>query len=217
MNYRENLQLIFLGLTLTFFSQTTRGATQTINFSQGAGDYLQLRSNNGDILTVANNATLFIGCFSITPTGQETAEELNAAFTQFGSSRSDITTSGVFPDGSFADDSSTPPFPNQLSYIVIANNPDLAKASELAIMTNTDNSNWSFSSGTTPTTTSIDLENDIFDAENSGAKLSFGTRVGTPNDGNPDAIQLSVVTVPEPTSLTLLGLGGVALIFNRRK
>lgn len=185
----------------------TNGAQQTVNFAQGGSDFLQLKAHNGDVLTTA---TIFLGIFSTTPTGTETADELNSTFTQFGSSSSEINTSGLFLVSSFSDDPSAPPYTSQQAFIVIANNPDLSLASEVAVMTNTSDIDWLFSTGAVASATAIDLEEDIFDKDGQGAQLIFGSRVGTPNDGSVDAIQLSAITVSEPPYTTWVSFHGLS-------
>ncbi len=193
------------------------GATQTINFSQGGGDFLQLQSSNGDILTASNNATLFFGVFDTVPTNTSTASEIADAFTSLGIPRQDINQFGLFPDNAFYGDPSNAPFTNARAYVVISNNPDMAQATEFAIMTNTSDNDWLLSNGAVPSVTSIDLEEDIFDKEGNGGVMIFGSRIGTPNDSVPDAIRLEAVAVPEPSSAALLGLGALAFAFRRRK
>lgn len=58
-----------------------------------------------------------------------------------------------------------------------------------------------------------------FTATNAGATLRFEENSTNSSSRDPflDAVSVSVTAVPEPSSVALLGLGGLTLILRRRK
>lgn len=180
----------------------------TVNYTRGAGAVFA--TSDGTALATG---FLFYGTFSTTVTSASSAQEIEDSFKQLGLSSS-------ANDGSHAFDTTADPdpkgveesdFESKRGYLIVANNSDIGSATELAIVSNSVNSNWAFASDlSTAFPSNINFETDVIDDSN--REIIFGS-IGTFSTA--DSIQLQAI--PEPSSFALLGLGAAAMLFRRKK
>lgn len=177
-----------------------------VNYQLGAGPYF---ATSGGDFVASGSGFVFYGTFSSIPTGSSTPQQLEDSFHQLGLSTDVQDTNGHDFTGNVEESN----FENKRGYILVTDNADIGTATEYALLTNSVDSDWTFSGDLNSVGTgSIPIRMSDLAQGTSGAEIIIGSRGSTSGF---DTIQLTAV--PEPSSSALLGLGALALTFRRKK
>ncbi len=192
----------FAGLTTSAFA--TVGAIALDNFE---GDAFNSINDSTNTALTSSNSSFYLGFMDESGIGSSTSvTELFSHFTQFGEVRATpdanpIVSSG-FISGSATADYAT--LDTQQVYVFIMNDASSATATEALVWKLTG---IVFDDDPNP----ISLSPQVIDLISANGTAVFGV-----DAINNDSYQLQIV-VPEPSSITLLGLGSVALLLRRRR
>lgn len=153
---------------------------------------------------------VFYGTFDSIPTVNTPAQDIEDSFNQLGLTSNDNPYSGHTYSSSVSEGD----FEGRRGYLVVSNNADIGLATEMAIISNSSDSNWTFAADLSgvPATQTVRADH----AFTSGGEIIIGeadTHVAYSNTIKLEAL----VPVPEPSSSALLGLGFAALLLRRRK
>lgn len=175
-----------------------------------SGSNLFFTDSSNALFTNTGEAFLFYGTFSMLPTATSTAQEIESFFNQLGTS-TDVYDTGY----TFLSSVEQTLFENQRGYMIVSDNADIGLATTMAIVSNSIDSDWTFNSDlSAPILPTPSITPDNLLTTTPGQDILMGTR---DTSGGFETIKLQVVAVPEPSSITLLGLGACALIFRRKK
>lgn len=206
MKSKYTLYLVIASMGALASVSTAATVNPQVDYGQAAVT-TSFFTNSSDGFFGAGEAFIFYGTFSALPTALSTAQEIENDFRQLGIS-TDVYDSGH----TFTGDVESTEFESQRGYLVAANNADIGQASEIAIVSNSALTAWTFADDLTGTPAADVINMDDVAPSAGGAEIILGTR-GT---GSFDTIRM-VTLVPEPSSVTLLGLGAAAFLFRRKK
>lgn len=200
----KHLLIITLAASVTFTHQASAAVTPKITYNLGASSFLVASDNS---FLSAGDVYVFYGTFATVPTATSTAQEIEDDFRQLG-----LPTSDPYADWSFTSSVNEAEFEGFQGYLVVSNNSDIGLASEMAIISNSDE--WVFNSDLdTPVTPTPIVTSDDAITGVAGAQIIIGAQ--DTNSGF-DTIKL-VTLVPEPSSISLLGLGMIIILLRRNK
>lgn len=202
-------KLILLGVL--FIASLSGANAATITLNKGLATGYNLVSTTNSVQTTGY--TIFLGTFStapVTPVGGNYTS-IVSAFQIYGAGGVAGAGIGVLDPitGSFASNvASTVTFNNALMYIMIANNTNLASATEIAIFKNTTPSFF-------PSDVSSGSATANF-AMGGGTALSVVAGAGSVVDNASGVDNLGYILVPEPSTM-FLGAIGALVLFRRRR
>lgn len=163
--------------------------------------------SDGSFFSGGNGFT-FYGTFDSAPNGglagNLTAQQIEDDFNQLGVPLID------YADGSFSSDDGVEEtlFEGRRGYLVVTNNADIGLATEFAVISNSVDADWTFASDLNGTPLPVFIRSDDGFTGTPGAELVYGSYSGS---------EIRLTAIPEPSSISLLGLGGIALILRRKK
>lgn len=200
------MRLLSLAAIATMLAVSSVSAA-SITFSSG-GSFVLFQTTDGNPL---DNGRLHAGYFASDPTGLSTAD-LQSNFVTWATFGDSSNVSGFFGNGAFPDISLGGAAGRDI-YLVATNSESVSTASQIAVFTNTSDSEWSFAaSDDISFDPSISLD-DVVD-NTAGASILAGTEVTSPLTSGP-AIRLTAV--PEPSTFILSILGILSLTIKRRR
>ena len=195
---------LILGLAAASALSVAQGVT--VSFSTGSSFTLFQTSSGNEL----DGGFIHAGYYPTSPIGLGSLD-LRDNFITFGTLAGASNASGFFADGSFPD-APLDGAAGQALYLVVTDTATVGAATELAVFTNTEDSDWAFPSSELAFGPGPSVE-DITPGT-SGALLLAGTETTSTLTGGGPAIGLSAV--PEP-STALLGLLGVLGLLRRRR
>lgn len=190
----------------TFSLTSLQAATVTPQIDYNLGSLSFFAHSDGTVFS-GNSGFTFYGTFDSAPNGglagDLTAQQIEDDFNQLGLPNIDYNTA------TFSSPVEETLFEGRRGYLVVTNNADIGSATEFAIITNSVDANWTFAN---------ELNAPIFPVP---GVTSDGGHTGTPGAelvyGSYSGAEIRLAAIPEPSSVSLLGLGGVALILRRKK
>lgn len=188
-------------LTVLTFTLGSAASAATVSFSSG-GSFTLFQVASGDPLA---NGFLHAGYYETSPIGLSSAD-LQANFNPWASFGSDSGTSGFFGNGNFptTDVGSAAGRP---LYLVVTDTNDVNSATQIAVFTNSSDTNWNFPATELGFAPSVSLDAIIGDAP--GSSVLAGAITTSPLTMGGPAIQLAAVPEPSVAILGLLSLCGL--------
>lgn len=186
-------------------SSALAAVTPQVNYVLGSSSFLTASDNS---FFSVGDAYVFYGTFATVPTVTSTAQEIEDDFRQLG-----LSTNNPYSGFEFSSSVNEADFESQRGYLVVSNNADIGLATEMAIISNSVDSDWTFAADLSGSPAAQAVSSDDAAAGTVGAEIVIGA--ADTNSGF-DTIKM-VALVPEPSSITLLGIGAVAFLFRRKK
>ena len=179
----------------------------TVSFSSG-GSFTLFQTSSGSPLT---NGYLHAGYYTANPIGLS-AEDLRDSFSAWATFGNDSGESGFFGNSDFpvTDVGGAAGRP---IYLAVTDTEDVSAANQIAVFTNTSDSDWNFPSNDLGFNPSITLDDIIGGAD--GSSVLAGAITTSNLTGTNPAIELAAV--PEPSVLSLLGMLALGALARRRR
>lgn len=200
------LRLSLLGLAA--LASISLSSAVTVTFSTGASFTLFQTTDGGALET----GYLHAGYYATSPVGLN-SQELRDSFQFLATLPDDSGASGYFGANGTFPETAVGGAASQSLYLAVTDTPDVTRATQIAVLTNSDKGTWTYPAADPGFNPSPSLEDIVKSA--AGSSILAGSETTSSITSGGPAIQLTAV-IPEP-STSLLALLGIAGLLRRRR